>query len=225
MKKETIYLTLLLFVAIAILSFLLGRVVKQNKDLRDKGNQLIFILKEDSLLKKDNENLKIKYVKDSIDFAQKVKEVNTVVKIKYKVIKEGLEKMTPEQSVGYFYERTINCKPDSIEFKGDSTVLPNSSIKSANLIFIERDFYKEKSDTLDSAVGLARLALLSQIDLGKNKDKVIENQQNKIDAAITKLNSVESENSILNKKLKRTRKIAVGSSVGLIGLTSLLILL
>lgn len=228
MKKELLNVIIpsgIFIVMIVILSFFLGREVKSNRELQKNNSEIKMKLNEGIVFKSKYDSLQRKYMLDSIAFVNKIEEVSSVVKIKYEIIKEGLDKMTPEQSIEYFYARTISKTPDSIEIKGDSSLVPNLSIKGANLLFVERDYYKEKSDTLDSAVKLARVALVSQIELSKVKDNVIENQNYKLNLIKGELNSLSDKNSKLTKKLKRNRKLAIISTTGFVSLIALEILL
>jgi len=228
MKKELLNVIIpsgIFIVMIVILSFFLGREVKSNRELQKNNSEMKMKLNESIGFKGKYDSLQRKYMLDSIAFVSKIKEVSSVVKIKYEIIKEGLDKMTPEQSIEYFYLRTINKTPDSIDIKGDSSLVPNLAIKGANLLFVERDYYKEKSDTLNSAVKLARVALVSQIELSKVKDNVIENQNYKLNLIKGELNSLSDKNSKLTKKLKRNRKLAIISTTGFVSLIALEILL
>lgn len=223
MKKETI-LFIVLFIVITLFSFLLGKQVHDNKELKNNQSNLMSILKEDTLLRKENDSLRNRYFRDSVNFAQKIRDTN-IVRIKYLILEEGLDKMSVDQKISYFYSRFENKVPDSIEFKGDSVVIPNELVGKADSLFLERDFYKEKSDTLIVAINIAKLALNSQLDISKNKEEIINNQVSKINALNKELLIVNEDRDNISKKLKRNRKIAIISTTGLISLTSLLILL
>jgi len=223
MKKETI-LFIVLFIVITLFSFLLGKQVHDNKELKNNQRNLMSILKEDTLLRKENDSLRNRYFRDSVNFAQKIRDTN-IVRIKYLILEEGLDKMSVDQKISYFYSRFENKVPDSIEFKGDSVVIPNELVGKADSLFLERDFYKEKSDTLIVAINIAKLALNSQLDISKNKEEIINNQVSKINALNKELLIVNEDRDNISKKLKRNRKIAIISTTGLISLTSLLILL
>ena len=223
MKRETI-LKIVLFIVIVLLSYLLGKQVHDNRELVNKQNNLISILKEDTLLRKENDSLKSRYFRDSVNFAQKIRDTN-IIRIKYLILEEGLDKMSIDQKISYFYSRFENEIPDSIEFKGDSIMIPTKLVCGADSLFLERDFYKEKSDTLVVAINIAKLALNSQLDISKNKEEIINNQVSKINVLNKELLMVNEDRDKISKKLKRNRKIAIISTTGLISLTSLLILL
>lgn len=172
-----------------------------------------FFQREEILLEQVAE-LKKKALIDSVQFENKLASLKNVEK-KYITIKEQVEKMPLDQSAEFFYSYTSpgNIPNDLKLISEHEVVVEDTTLQNANLIFVDRDYYKEVTDTLNVVVTEAKKIISLKSEIITKQDVILKDHQKALSDAFSTINKQNDEIKDNRRKIRNARLIAIGAVV------------